>query len=217
MRRVRGFALLALAWLAASGHVGMCDLFRPATPERGGGGTVILTNYSDADSTLATMARGMSAKGDGRDAYMGGIADTLRDGRSFTATFDPAVLARYNSQPGAVQGYDPWTADLERTVFVNFVQYRVTAYVMTWGPDTFNPVDDRQPDSAVLHRHYQITSDNGTLIIAVGYADLTFAHTPSGRWVLTRWNDRVDPAFGGANPSNPEQVPYGWRRLTQRG
>ena len=219
MRRLPRFALLALAWLAATGHVGMCDLFRPATPERGGTGNVILTNYTDPDSTLATMARGMAAKADGRDAYMGGVADTIRDSRSFTATFDPAVLARYNSQPNAVPGYDPWTTDLERTVFLNFIQYKSGEYAMTWGPDTFNPIDDRQPDSAVLHRSYQITArldPTTTLIIAVGYADLTFVRTASGRWAITRWDDRVDPAYGGANPSNPDQVPYGWRRLTQR-
>jgi hypothetical protein len=219
MRRLPRLLLLGLTWLAATGHIGMCDLFRPATPERGGTGTLIHTNYTDPDSTLGTMARGMAAKGDGRDAYMGGIADTVRDARSFTATFDPAVLARYNSQPGAVPGYDPWTTDLERTVFLNFIQYKTTEYAMAWGPDNSNPIDDRQQDSAVLHRSYQITTQlsSSTLIIAVGYADLTFARTPSGRWVITRWDDRVDPAYGGANPSNPEQVPYGWRRLTQRG
>lgn len=218
-RRAPRLALLALAWLAASGHVGMCELFRPATPEQGAAGIVVLTNYTDPDSTLATMARGLGAKGDGRDAYMGGVADTARDARSFRALFDPAVVARYNAQPGATGGWDPWTGDLERTFFFNFVQYKTTPFTMTWAPDEFNPTDDRQPDTALLHRYYHVTtrlSDGSDLLIAVGYADLQFVRTVGGRWVIVIWTDRADPASGGANPSNPEQVPLGWRRLTLR-
>jgi hypothetical protein len=219
-RRLPYLGLLLLAWLAATGEVGVCPLFQPATPEQGGGGVIIPTNYLDPDSTLATLARGMNAKANGRDAYMGGIADTTRDGRSFRANFDPSVVARYNAQPGAVGGWDPWGTDLERQWFFNFVQYKSGAYTMTWGPDTFHPADDRGVDVALLHRSYKITSlqsDGSNLIIAVGYADLFFLRNASGRWVILRWDDRADDAYGGANPPNAEQVPLGWRRLTQRG
>ena len=217
MRRlVPHLGLLAVAWLVTTGAVGACDLFRPAVPERGGGGVIVLTNYTDPDSTLATLARGLASKGDGRDAYMGGIADPVRDARSFEATFDPAVLARYNSRPGALPVPSPWSTKEEGTFFSSFAQYKTTPYAMVWGPDNNNPIDDKTGDPRLIHRSYQVTTQlsGATQIIAVGFADLTFTPTPSGRWVILRWQDRVDPAFGGANPSNPEQVPLGWRRLT---
>jgi hypothetical protein len=213
--------ILALAWLATTGAVGVCGLFRPASPEKGGVGVLIPTNYSDPDSTLATLARGIAGKGNGLAAYSGGIADTTRDARSFTATFDPAVLSRYNSLPGAVKPPDRWDEVYERTFFFNFVQYKKNAdYTLKWAQDQFNPIDPpRGPDSALLHRAYIVTahlSDGSDQVIAVGYADLSFTLTAASRWVIVGWQDRVDPAYGGANPGNPDQVSMGWRRLNLR-
>ena len=223
MRRGRAarLAILALAWLATTGAVGVCKLFRPATPESGGTGTLIPANYSDPESTLVTLARGVAGKANGLAAYSGGIADTTRDGRSFSATFDPAVLARYNSLPGALEVPKRWDEVYERTFFFNFIQYKKNAdYTLAWAPDQFNPIDPpRGADSALLHRAYRVTahlSDGSDLIIAVGYADLSFVLTAASRWVIVGWQDRVDPAFGGANPLNPDQVSAGWRRLNLR-
>jgi hypothetical protein len=213
--------LLLLAWLASTGSIGMCDLFKPATPEAGGTGTLVLTNYSDPDSTLDTMARGMAAKGNGTSAYMGGIADTVRDLHIFRTVFDQAVLARYNSIPGALEPPDPW-GDQERTFFFNFIQYKSNAsYDMKWDLDPFNPDPPLGPGdtSALRHRSYQVTakqSDGSVAIIAVGYAELLFVRTTTGRWVIAVWSDHVDPAYGGANPPNPDQVCLGWRRLNLR-
>jgi hypothetical protein len=218
-RRLPLLVLLALAWLAATGEVGVCKLFRPASPETGGTSSLVLTNYTQPDSTLATMARGIKAKVNGTDAYLGGIADTSRDGRAFRAGFDPAIVARYTSQAGSLPIPDPWSTDLERTFFFNFVQYRSTPYTMTWAPDPANPLDDLGPDAAVIHRAYLVTThqDDGTdPTIAVGFADLFFVRTAAGRWVIVGWGDRVDPAAGGANPSDPEKVCFGWRRLNLR-
>jgi hypothetical protein len=220
-RRLGTLGLLLLAWLASIGSIGMCDLFRPATPESGGTGTVILTNYNDPDSTLVTMARGLAAKNNGTNAYMGGIADTIRDLHTFRTVFDQAVLSRYNSIPGALEIPDPW-GDQERTFFFNFIQYKTNAvYNMTWTTDNFNPDPPTDPNAplALIHRHYQVTakqSDGSLAIIAVGYAELLFIHTTTGRWVIAVWSDHVDPAFGGANPPNPDQVCLGWRRLNLR-
>ncbi|MBI1799570.1 MAG: hypothetical protein HYR73_07750 [Candidatus Eisenbacteria bacterium] len=218
-RHAPRIAILVLAWLSATGEVGVCPLFRPATPEQGGTGTLVHTNYSLPDSTLATLARGVAAKVNGTDAYMGGIADTTRDHHLFRAFFDAAIVARYTSNPNAQPVPNPWNTDLERTFFFNFVQYKSLDYKMTWASDVSNPIDDLGPDFATLHRSYQVTnrlSDGTDAIIAVGYADLFFVHTSSGRWVIVNWVDRVDPAFGGANPPNPDQICIGWRRLNLR-
>lgn len=220
-RRLATLGVLLLAWLASIGAVGMCDLFRPATPEAGGSGTVILTNYTDPDSTLSTMARGIAAKSNGTDAYMGGIADTVRDLHLFRTFFDQSVLSRYFSIPGALPYPDPW-GQQERTFFFNFIQYKANAqYEMTWAPDNFNPDPPTDPNAplALIHRAYKVTakqSDGSQLIIAVGYAELLFVHTTTGRWVIAVWSDHVDPAYGGANPNNPDEVCMGWRRLNLR-
>ncbi|MGH7743143.1 MAG: hypothetical protein ACRENS_14110, partial [Candidatus Eiseniibacteriota bacterium] len=153
-RNLAPLGLLLLVWLASIGALGMCDLFKPATPESGGTGTLVLTNYSDPDSTLSTMARGIAAKTNGTDAYMGGIADTVRDLHVFRTAFDQAVLQRYNSIPGAQVVPDPWGSQ-ERTFFFNFIQYKANAaYTMTWAPDNFNPDAPTDPNapSALLHR-----------------------------------------------------------------
>jgi hypothetical protein len=167
------------------------------------------------------MARGVAAKSQGTNAYMGGIADTVRDLHIFRTVFDQAVLNRYYSIPGALPVPDPW-GDQERTFFFNFIQYKANAtYRMTWAPDPFNPdppVDPSAP-GALLHRAYNVTvtfSDGTNSIIAVGYAELLFVHTSTGRWVINVWSDHVDPAYGGADPPNLDQVCLGWRRLNLR-
>jgi hypothetical protein len=212
-------ALLAICWLAATGEVGVCKLFRPASPETGGTNSLVVTNYTYPDSTLTTMARGIEAKVSGTDAYLGGIADTTRDGHMFRAGFDPAIVARYTSQAGSLPIPDPWNTDLERAFFFNFVQYRTTPYTMTWAHDAANPLEDYEPDFAVLHRSYLVTThltDGTDATIAVGFADLFLVRTSAGKWVIAGWGDRVDPAAGGANPSDPEKVCFGWRRLNLR-
>jgi hypothetical protein len=221
--RIHGgrLAILALAWMASTGAVGVCKLFRPASPEHGGVAVLIPTNYSDPESTLVTLARGMAGKANGLAAYSGGIADITRDGQSFTATFDPAVLSRYKSLPGALEVPARWDEVYERTFFFNFIQYKKNAdYTLAWGPDQFNPIDPpRGTDTALLHRSYKVTahlSDGSDLIIAVGYADVSFVLNPASRWVIVGWQDRVDAAYGGANPGNPDQVSIGWRRLNLR-
>ena len=49
--------------------------------------------------------------------------------------------------------------------------------------------------------------------IAIGYADLTFLHSRSvDKWVIARWQDRVDPTVG-ANPVNQNMLSFSARRL----
>jgi len=48
----------------------------------------------------------------------------------------------------------------------------------------------------------------------VGFADLDFI-SHAGDWKITRWQDRVDPTRG-ANPRNPDEVTYGYRRLERQ-
>ena len=87
--------LLALVWGASTGAFGGCNLFRPAVPEQGGGGRIVPVNYSDPDSLLDTMARGVEdkAQSNGLDAYIGALSTPISGGTAFAATFDPAVLS----------------------------------------------------------------------------------------------------------------------------
>ena len=50
--------------------------------------------------------------------------------------------------------------------------------------------------------------------LAIGYADLTFIKSKTGeRWVIARWQDRVDPTVG-PNPSSGNQS-FSALRLSQ--
>ncbi len=94
---------LVLAWAGAG-----CDLFKPAVPEPPSG-SVLVGNYTEPDSTLASMARAMRAKGStpgAPDTYRGALADPLVDGRSFEALFDPLTVVRYES--GGQRAPLPW-------------------------------------------------------------------------------------------------------------
>lgn len=211
--RAGWLGILLLAWLTSTGAVGACHLFRPAVPEQGGVGGSVPTDYRDPDSTLKTLALALEDKGrrNGLSAYLAGLADSATDGRAFRAFFDPAVLARF--QAGQIPPV--WDATYERNFYNNFTTFRTGEYGVHWFPDDPNP-DQIETDRATLHRRleiYERTDSGDSLLISVGFADLDFIR--STRWVITRWQDRVDPTRG-ANPRNPDEVSYGFRRLERQ-
>jgi hypothetical protein len=190
-----------------------CDLFKPASPESGGGGAALLTDYSAPDSCLRYMQVGIERKDNiGQAAYLGALADTTKDGVGFHAFFDPAVWNAYTGIKPA-----DWDLDHETQFLPVFIRVTGDPYEMSWLPDEFHPHDDEvDQDHRILHRRYEVRalrqSTADTLLIAVGYADLYFARISAARWALTRWLDRVDPAVG-AQPADPLQQTFGSRRL----
>ncbi len=185
----RAGAVLVTGLLAlVLGGCGLFQLTAPVPPQ--GGGTVVIGDYSTPEKCIYYMALGLTRKDDvGRDLYVGALAD------SFYATFDPVVL-------NAVQGVKPdvWDYELESRFYSTLIALYTETYEFTWGPDEQNPHDDydTKGDSwKILHRHYRLRTcgERDTLIKAIGYADLTFRYV-APRWVLTRWQDRLDPAIG---------------------
>ena len=178
--------LLVAAWIALSGAA--CDLFTPATPEQPEG-AVIVGNYTFPDSTLATIARAIRAKGNsgGADAYRLALADTTADRKNFYAFFDPLTLARFQSVP------NPWTRVEEQVFYGRFAAANGNlAYDMKWadGTQTHDPTDSL----IVLDRKYQIFLRQTTGVVNVmaqGYAELHFWRS-GNNWVLMRWFDRED-------------------------
>ncbi len=209
----RGRAALGLLAAAlALGGAG-CKLFDPAKPETPLSGVpIIIPNYTKIDSCLYYMRVGIEAKAYGQTAYLGTLADSIgrKDGVGFHATFDPAVW-------NAFTGPKPsdWNLDLETQFFGVFIKTYSGEYTMDWQPDLDHPDEYSESDpEVVVHRHYEVhtTLDTGnTLLIAVGYADLTFTRVGT-RWVLRRWDDRVDPLVG-AQPAVDDQRTIGYRRL----
>ena len=206
--------LLALLLLAG------CDMFRPALPEIGGKGPSVIANYSSPDSCLHYMKLGIEAKAKGQELYIGALADTSVDKLAgFRAWFDPAVERLFTFRPEA------WLLADERDFFNRFIVKSSYPYVMQWQRDTLI-TDDRADRGggtyAVLHRRYQVFSIEPTqqgevsLLIAVGYADLYFIRISPSRWALRRWDDRVDPLVG-AQPQDPLQQSFGYRRLDRSG
>ena len=173
-----------------------CGLFKPATPEAGVGGAVMIPDYSVAESCLHYMQVGIERKDvPGQDAYLGALADTTTDGIGFHAFFDEEVWRAY---AGADKPAD-WDLRHEAQFLSVFLRSYGDPYEMKW-----------------LHRRYEVralrqrTAD--TLLIAVGYADLYFARISASRWVLYRWQDRLDHVVG-AQPKDPDQQTFGSRRL----
>jgi hypothetical protein len=204
--------LLALALLAAL--LAGCDLFRPARPEVGtSGGTGFLPNYSDPESCLYYMAVGIGRKDRvGQDAYLGALADSTKLKVGFHALFDPAVWNAYSGTKPA-----DWDLDHEAQQFLPaFINLFSDPYEMVWGEDQSNPHPIYpDPDHVILFRHYEVRAlrqaQGDSLLIAVGYAELTFAHV-QGRWAMIQWKDKVDPDIG-ALPVNPLQQSFSYRRL----
>jgi hypothetical protein len=202
-----GLALGLLAVLVAG-----CDLFKPASPEVGGGGFTLLPSYATPESCLRYMQIGIERKDNvGQVAYLGALADTTTDGLGFHAFFDPAVLNAYTGIPPT-----DWDLRHEAQFLSVFIRSFGDPYEMRWLSDEVHPHDDDFGDHMILHRRYEVRalrqSTADTLLIAVGYADLYFARISAARWALYLWQDRVDPAVG-AQPAVDDQRTFGYRRL----
>lgn len=191
----RAAAGIALVWLCASGLPG-CNFFRPETPEAPIGGQSILTNFSEPDSTLATIARAMAAKSSGAPVYRAAFAQsTASDIPGYHHIFYPPDAQAWS----AAAGRDPpadWGYEDEQIFFNSFVQSRGEEFAMAWGPDPDNNDPPPGTSTSTIHRHYLVTAvsdDGGATILAVGFADLMFYKGADGNWVMTRWEDRPDP------------------------
>jgi hypothetical protein len=193
---------------------GCVNIFRPGEPQLppGSGGTQIPLRYSSPTVTLTTLTTAISAKGSGnaRAAYLGAFANTTTDGVTFSATFDPAVVAQRLASGHTVP---TWTLELEGNFYRDFVLLRSAAYDMRWSDHPTAGSDEVGDDDATLHRRYEVfvLDDAGNSLgrIAVGLVDLTFRKA-DGRWVIVRWEDHVDPA---ADPGNTDEISLGERRL----
>jgi len=210
-----------LLGLSAGLLLGGCNLFQPRTPEPPSQGGV-QTNYSDPASTLATMARAIEAKaaGNSTSAYLGALADSLvsGDAQNFIAYFDPAAVAAWQSVTGKTPPLE-WGPSLENLLFIHLPELSGNGYNFYWREDVQHPNDeDPAPGVKVLHRQYELTATpaagGNVETLAIGYADLTFIKSSGGdRWVIARWQDRVDPAVG-PNPSSGRQS-FSALRLSQ--
>jgi hypothetical protein len=191
-----------------------CDLFKPASPEIGDGGTALLPSYATPESCLRYMQIGIERKDNlGQSAYLGALADTATDGLGFHAFFDQAVWNAYSGVRPA-----DWNRDYEAQFLPLFFSVKLDPYEMKWLPDEVYPYDYVNPagDRMILYRRYEVRalqqSPVDTLLITVGYADLYFARISASRWALYRWQDRVDPAAG-FPPADSYHQCFGYRRL----
>jgi hypothetical protein len=217
--RWRLLALLAASWCLTTGAVigGCHGLFTPAIPEPPNGKPIIV-NYRSPEATLNTMELGIAAKGQGASAWLGAFADSSQpqDGPGYHQFFDPADLAFFE---GACQCQAPrdWGISQEQTFYLSLLDVRPgDTYAAVF--DSMDTLPDLPPNetNAILHRQYHVLANapdgNSTIIIAIGFADLTFTKFSGDRWLITRWDDHVDPAVG-VNPSDPYQLTLGRRRL----
>ena len=214
-------ALVMLACLAGGGGLlGACtNPFAPRNPEPPSQGS-LRTNYTEPDSTLGTMALAIEAKAGGNalSAYLGALADSIPDGQDFFAYFDGAAAARWQNVTGR-QLPDVWGVDLEERFFNHLPSLSAQrAYDFAWLEDVEHPNDeDLASGQKLLHRQYLLLAVPEGLgapdTLAIGFADLTFIKSRTAdKWVISRWQDRVDPAAG-ANPANTSHLSFSARRL----
>lgn len=216
-RRLRRLALLAVAWGMMTGGVfsGCRGLFKPAIPEPPSGRPIVI-NYRSPEATLATMELGIGAKAQGEAAWLGAFADSTSpdDSPAYHQIFDPAdLLSCQCENPG------DWRVTQEQIFFFDFLDVRSgEEYAAIF--DSVDATPDQPPGDteAIVHRHYRVFANapdgNSTRIIAIGYADLIFTKFSGDRWLITRWEDHVDPDVG-VNPSAPHEyeLTLGRRRL----
>jgi hypothetical protein len=204
---------------ALGASLGGCDYFKPAQPEAPSNVITFVPDYSDPDSTLATIAKSIADKGRtiGGVAYANAFADSVvrRDPLGYHQFFDPVDLAGWQSVTHLPA--PDWGFDREQTFYRSFVQQRGDHFVLTWDRDPPNPDDiDFGAGAATIHRHYVIVSVASTGAqtgyLAIGYADLRMQRFSDGAWRIVLWNDRQDP---NADPDDPEgQVTLGMKRLS---
>ncbi len=205
-------ALLAAGLLLC----GCTNPFAPAKPQPPNGGGVI-EDFSTPDRLLQTIEDAIKDKGpSGATAYADAMGDSTGPGtRAFYAFHDSRVVDAWRI--GAQRDPpSPWDLRLER-IFYNYLigVFPTFEYTFQWASDPNSPLDDRQPESAVLHRYYvlQASGADGAIqkIIAIGYADL-YLQKRDSRWFLYRWQDRLDENIG-VNPTDTDNRTMGWRRL----
>jgi hypothetical protein len=217
--RLRHLAVLAIGWCMMTGGVfsGCRGLFTPAIPKPPTGPPIVV-NYRTPEATLGTMRQGIAAKGQGASAWLGAFPDSLRpeDGPGYHQFFDSADKSFFE---GACQCQAPpdWRTSQEQDFYLSLIDVRPgDEYRIDFVPDPTSPDPDPGDTQVLLHRHYVLLANspdgNSSLIIAIGFADLTFSKVVGDRWLITKWDDHVDPAVG-VNPSDPYQLSLGRRRL----
>jgi len=211
--------VLLVTWGTLTGAVfsGCRGLFTPATPEPPEGRPIEI-DLRTPEATIRTMTLGIEAKGQGASAWLAAFADSgaPEDGPGFHMIFDPDDVRLFESACGC-QAPTTWRTSQEQAFFLEFIavrpsdDYRVLIETVEERPDP-TPGDTQ----TLMYRRYRFLAiapdGNSTQVIAVGYADLTFTKVASDRWLITRWEDHVDPSIG-VNPSDPEQVTLGRRRM----
>jgi hypothetical protein len=217
--RCRRLALLAIGWcLMTSGVFSGCNgLFRPAVPEPPSGAPIV-ADYRSPEATLKTMELGIAAKGQGASAWLGAFADSTgpEDGPGYHQFFDPADKAFFE---GACQcqATTDWGLSQEQNFYLSLLDVRPGDEYLAL-IDSVEATPDPEPTTteALVHRRYRLLAiapaAEDTLIIAIGYADVRFYKFAGDRWLITRWDDHVDPTVG-VNPSDPYLVTLGRRRL----
>jgi hypothetical protein len=190
---------------------GCNGLFTPAIPEPPSGRPIV-PHYETVEATLNTMKLAIAAKGQqGNSAWLGAF-----DEQGYHQDFDDRDVSVFE---GACQCKAPkdWGFAQEQNFYLSFIAVRPSdEYVAMFDSVENDPDTPPAPGAPqVIHRHYQVLANapdgNSTLIIAIGKVDLTFTES-SGRWLVTRWADRVDSTVT-EHPVDPWQLTFGRRRL----
>lgn len=196
-RRTARTAVLALIALAPLG--GCIGLFNPADPDpplSNNCAPDFATDPSSPTTLLKTLASAMALRARGRCGYIGAFADSVNDGVPYEATFPAGIVAERERLQLPVPA---WRRTHELAYYDDFVEISSGAIQLKWSvyQESGSDSRDEATGDSTLHRRYLFTTSSGAQTLAAGVAHLRFRHLLSGRWVLTLWDDEIDPALPG--------------------
>ena len=176
------------------------------------------SSNSSPTITLMALAAAIEAKDSpfAYGQYYGCFADSADPGTpAYRQTFDPADVAFFESACACPAPTD-WRLTQEMQFYTALVELAPNdEYAVAFDSVETRPDSPVTGDTTTLHRRYEIRAvgvDRVVTTIAIGFADLSFQRLADGRWVITRWDDHVDPAIG-SNPPDATSYTMGSRRM----
>jgi hypothetical protein len=172
----------------------------PSTDE---GSYTVTVDFASPEGVLATVADAIRARGrpgNGAAAYISSFANP-DDGIPFTVTFDPDVVV--NRQNAGKRWPDPWLRTHESQFYTHLVSLKANdEYSMLWTNYAGAPADevDESDNVVTLHRQYRVQGLEADDVtedpIAFGRATLVLQQASPNRWLITSWQDTIDPTAG---------------------
>jgi hypothetical protein len=188
--------MLALA--ALTGCIGLFEPAKPDPPLSNNCASDFVADGSSPTTLLKTLTSAMKLRARGRCGYIAVFADSVTDRLPYEATFPGEIVAERERLHLPVP---TWRRTHELAFYDDFVEITSGAIDLKWTvyQESGSDSRDEATGDSTLHRRYVVTTSGGAQTLAAGVAHLRFRHLLSGHWVLTLWDDEIDPLQPGTD------------------